>query len=129
MYLNNCYGPIEKKSFGLGNVLIHCHWHMLASLVMSMGIKIGLSRNVTHFWRNALGINWIDLWCSKGQLIAKAILHGFLYYKKLTKFFTFFALVSKMGQIKKIKTNNNSNYWMAPNYFWTYLKTFFFLSS
>ena len=38
---------------------------------------------------------------AKGQLISKAIFHGFPYHKKPTKFYSFFALVYKMGQIKK----------------------------
>ena len=47
----------------------------------------------------------------KGQLISKAIFHGFPYFKKkkLTKFVTFFALVSEMGQIKEIEMNNHTN--------------------
>ena len=39
----------------------------------------------------------------KGQLIPKAIFHGFPYSKKPTKIFTFFALVSKMDQIDKMQ--------------------------
>ena len=47
---------------------------------------------------------------NKGQLISKAIFHGFPYFKKkLTKFVTFFALVSEMGQIKEIEMNNHTN--------------------
>ena len=50
---------------------------------------------------------------AKGQLISKVIVHDFPYSKKPTKKFTFFALVSKMGLIKKIQAfiiSKNSNY-------------------
>ena len=42
-------------------------------------------------------------------MITKAIFHGFPYSKKPTKFCTFFALVSKMGEIIRMKANNQTN--------------------
>ena len=40
---------------------------------------------------------------SKGQLISKAIFHGFHTSKNQRNFVHFFAVVSKMDQIKKIQ--------------------------
>ena len=45
----------------------------------------------------------------EGQLISEAIFHGFPYSKKPTIFLHISALVSKMGQIKEIKTHNHTN--------------------
>ena len=52
---------------------------------------------------------------TKCQLISKVIFHGFPYSKKQTKLFTFFALTSKMGQIKKIQAYHYIKYTLITN--------------